>query len=292
MSIWKKIGAVVLILSMVTGCLSEDEATPAPDRSDAEAVVPPEPTPAPTEVLASSPYDRDDYDSGGWADFDGDCLDTRAEMLIEQSTEPAVVEGCSVVRGFWLDPYSGGVFTDPGDLHVDHTVSLADAHRSGADQWDNATKHEFANDTDNLIILAAATNISKSDQDASTYRPVFESQCLYAWTYAAVKQKWGLVVSEPQRVALAEMLATCDDPGSDGYEDQRPGLEPVSGVAEEVPAPTPVAATWEECHPAYVQCLPIVDDLNCSDVSGPIQVREIGVDPYRLDGDNSGSGCG
>ena len=47
----------------------------------------------------------------------------------------------------------------------------------------------------------------------------------------------------------------------------------------------------EDCHAAYEPCLPIVDDLNCSDVQGPIIVKSPGVDPYRLDRDNDGMGC-
>ena len=45
------------------------------------------------------------------------------------------------------------------------------------------------------------------------------------------------------------------------------------------------------CHPAYEPCLSIVDDLNCSDVQGPVTVKDPAVDPYGLDGDNDGLGC-
>ena len=45
------------------------------------------------------------------------------------------------------------------------------------------------------------------------------------------------------------------------------------------------------CHSAYEPCLPVVDDLDCSDVQGPITVKSPGVDPYRLDRDNDGVGC-
>jgi hypothetical protein len=36
-------------------------------------------------------------------------------------------------------------------------------------------------------------------------------------------------------------------------------------------------------------CLPIVDDLNCSALKGPVIVT--GSDPYRLDRDHDGVGC-
>ena len=47
------------------------------------------------------------------------------------------------------------------------------------------------------------------------------------------------------------------------------------------------------CHPSYVPCLPIVDDLNCSDVdamdAAPVMV--VGPDDYDLDADHDGVGC-
>lgn len=46
------------------------------------------------------------------------------------------------------------------------------------------------------------------------------------------------------------------------------------------------------CNPNYTPCLPIVADLDCSDIPDskkPIHV--IGSDPYRLDADHDGLGC-
>jgi hypothetical protein len=43
------------------------------------------------------------------------------------------------------------------------------------------------------------------------------------------------------------------------------------------------------CHPSYRPCLPIVPDLDCADIDGPVTV--IGPDEYRLDGDGDGIGC-
>ena len=47
------------------------------------------------------------------------------------------------------------------------------------------------------------------------------------------------------------------------------------------------------CHPSYIPCLPIVDDLDCPDVRamGKAPVQVIGPDDYRLDRDNDGIGC-
>jgi micrococcal nuclease len=59
-----------------------------------------------------------------------------------------------------------------------------------------------------------------------------------------------------------------------------------------VPAPEPVAALEPQgnCHPSYTPCVPPPPpDLDCGDLSGPIQVS--GDDPHRLDGDGDGVAC-
>jgi hypothetical protein len=47
------------------------------------------------------------------------------------------------------------------------------------------------------------------------------------------------------------------------------------------------------CHPSYVPCLPVVDDLDCPDVvaldAAPVTVN--GPDDYGLDSDHDGIGC-
>jgi hypothetical protein len=43
------------------------------------------------------------------------------------------------------------------------------------------------------------------------------------------------------------------------------------------------------CSPNYSGCLPITDDLNCTEVTGTVQV--LGRDIYRLDGDGDGYAC-
>ena len=45
----------------------------------------------------------------------------------------------------------------------------------------------------------------------------------------------------------------------------------------------------EDCSPNYEPCLPVADDLNCSDLE--TQVRVIGEDEYNLDRDGNGIGC-
>ena len=73
------------------------------------------------------PYNRDLY--GGWIDADGDCQNTRQEVLIEESLIPVELDsrGCRVQSGEWFDPFTGQTCTNPGDLDIDHFIPLAEA---------------------------------------------------------------------------------------------------------------------------------------------------------------------
>jgi micrococcal nuclease len=68
---------------------------------------------------------------------------------------------------------------------------------------------------------------------------------------------------------------------------QKPTSKP---AAKPKPQPTKKPSN---CHPSYIPCLPIVDDLNCPDVRamGKAPVRVVGPDDYRLDADHDGIGC-
>ncbi len=70
------------------------------------------------------PYNRNLY--GGWIDADGDCQNTRQEVLIAESLVPVVLDsrGCTVVSGQWLDPYTGQTFTSPSGLDIDHFIKI------------------------------------------------------------------------------------------------------------------------------------------------------------------------
>lgn len=59
------------------------------------------------------------------------------------------------------------------------------------------------------------------------------------------------------------------------------------------PKPQPLMGGNENaggnCASGYSPCLPVVADLNCDDVDGPVRVT--GSDPYGLDADGDGVGC-
>lgn len=111
------------------------------------------------------PYDRKDYKH--WIDADGDCQNTRAEVLIEENTGTLTYktsQRCTVAKGTWLGSFTGTTFTTASSLDVDHMVPLKEAHDSGAYGWTEARREEYANDLSDsahLIAVSASANRSK-----------------------------------------------------------------------------------------------------------------------------------
>ena len=82
---------------------------------------------------------------------------------------------------------------------------------------------------------------------------------------------------------------------------ERVGLWGACGRITQKPAPAPAPPrTSTNCHPSYATCIPVkgdgsgtgaANDLDCPDIGKLVQLKQIGVDPYRLDNDSDGSGC-
>ena len=167
------------------------------------------------EVPADIPaYDRDDW--SGWRDADGDCQNTRAEVLIDESRVPVTFKTdrrCLVVSGEWLGVYTGTVVTEASNLDIDHLVPLNNAHRSGAWAWTRDRKREYANDLaydDHLIAVTAGANRAKGANGPEQWRPPNTAfWCDYATVWIEVKQRWGLTATRAEATALTDMLATC-----------------------------------------------------------------------------------
>jgi hypothetical protein len=149
-------------------------------------------------------------------DEDGDCQNTRAEVLIVETRQPVTftsAANCTVATGKWFDPYTGQTWTLASDVDVDHFVPLHNAHVSGGHAWDAAKKQAYANDMvdpDHLIAVEDNINQSKGASAPDTWKPPRTTYwCTYATDWAEVKKRWDLIVTQSEYDALADMLATC-----------------------------------------------------------------------------------
>ena len=152
-------------------------------------------------------YDRARFKH--WVDADGDCQDTREEVLIAESRVP--LEGCSVTVGEWLSPYDRETWTQASDVDIDHLVPLKEAWDSGARAWDDERRERFANDLGDARSLVAVTdnvNQSKGDRDVAEWLPE-HGVCAYVRHWVVVKLRWGLSVDRTERATLRDLARSC-----------------------------------------------------------------------------------
>ncbi|MCA9710450.1 MAG: HNH endonuclease [Myxococcales bacterium] len=151
-----------------------------------------------------------------WSDADGDCQDTRQEVLIAESEIPVqfrTSKHCRVKSGRWRCPYTGKVFTDPAKLDVDHLVPLAEAHRSGGHAWDRAKRERYANalgEPEHLVAVEAGANRAKADKGPEAWMPPAEGhRCAYLEDWLAVKQRWGLALDDDEQAYVTQAQQAC-----------------------------------------------------------------------------------
>ncbi|RYP83643.1 HNH endonuclease [Nocardioides guangzhouensis] len=154
-------------------------------------------------------YDRDLFVH--WVDADGDCRDTRDEVLAQESL--VAVSGCDVQRGKWRSYYDGVETRDSSDFDIDHTVALAEAWDSGAKRWTADTRERYANDLADrrsLVAVSASSNRSKGDRDPAEWLPE-RATCRYLRYWAVVKTRWQLRVNQAEKDVLVRRAARCDN---------------------------------------------------------------------------------
>jgi hypothetical protein len=173
----------------------------------------PNPSAAATEP---SRYDRDDWPH--WSDADGDCQDTRQEVLVAESEIPVKFRDarrCKVASGRWRCPYTGKLVTDPRELDVDHMVPLHEAHRAGGHAWDRDARERYANALDDpmhLVAVDAASNRAKSDKPPQAWMPPNPShRCDYLRAWVDVKERWSLTQSPEERAFIEAGLVDCSE---------------------------------------------------------------------------------
>jgi hypothetical protein len=153
-----------------------------------------------------------------WSDPDRNGCDARNDTLKRDLKDITYKEGtrdCKVIAGQLLDPFSGKVIIfSPTKvvIDIDHVVALSNAWQTGAAYFDKSVRTQIANDPLNLLAVDSKLNRQKGDGDAATWLPPNKSfRCEYVARQVAVKAKYKLWVTEPEKVAIAKILSNCVD---------------------------------------------------------------------------------
>ena len=246
------------------------------------------------EVSTSIPeYNRDDWNH--WIDENGDCQDTRHEVLIEESFESVTYtndNNCSVSTGKWFGNYTGQYYYNASEIEIDHFIPLKNAHQSGGYNWSSTKKEEFANyrlDPDSLIAVSSNANRSKGAKSPDEWKPSnTEYWCEYAYDWIRIKDYWNLTVTQAEWDALVSMIESC--PEGFAYADAQ--QEPV------VELPNPTTTTSSTTTVASSQPDNPGDTKNCGDFANYSEARSwydiyfpYYGDVANLDGDNDGVPC-
>ncbi|MFF4218756.1 MULTISPECIES: HNH endonuclease family protein [Streptomyces] len=155
-------------------------------------------------------YSRDKFPH--WAQQGNKC-DTRETALERDGRDVKRDDQCRAVSGTWQSFYDDKTFTAASQVDIDHIVPLANAWRSGADQWTTDRRKEFANDLTHpqVLTVSAASNRSKGDQSPDQWQPPSKAAwCVYGRAWTSVKSTYGLTVTDDEKKMLTTMLDTCN----------------------------------------------------------------------------------
>ena len=163
-------------------------------------------------------YARDQFGTA-WKDVDRNGCDTRNDILNRDLTSiiyKVSSKDCVVLSGVLVDPYSGetinflrGVATS-SDVQIDHVVALSNAWQTGAFKLTLDRRTALANDPLNLLAVKGRLNSQKGDGDAATWLPPKKSyRCSYVARQVAVKYKYGLWLTAPEKAAILKLLQPC-----------------------------------------------------------------------------------
>ncbi|ASY13090.1 DUF1524 domain-containing protein [Candidatus Nanopelagicus hibericus] len=153
-----------------------------------------------------------------WSDPDRNGCDARNDTLKRDLTNITYKVGtrdCKVVGGQLLDPFSGKSITfssTKSNIDIDHLVALSNAWQTGAAYFDKAKRTQIANDPLNLLAVDAKLNRQKGDGDAATWLPPAKSfRCEYVAAQIAVKLKYSLWLTAPEKSAMSRVLESCPE---------------------------------------------------------------------------------
>ncbi len=156
-----------------------------------------------------------------WADVDRNGCDTRNDILKRDLTDEVFKEktrNCVVQSGTLVDPYSGETInfnrgnTSSMEVQIDHVVALSNAWQTGAFKLTIKERTALANDPMNLLAVKGRLNLQKNDGDAATWLPPLKSyRCDYVARQIAVKIKYKLWFTAPEKEAMVRILKSCPE---------------------------------------------------------------------------------
>jgi len=156
-----------------------------------------------------------------WADVDRNGCDTRNDILKRDLTGEvfrAKTRDCVVESGTLIDPFSGETInfvrgnTSSMEVQIDHVVALSNAWQTGAFKLSIKDRTAFANDPMNLLAVKGRLNSQKGDGDAATWLPPLKSfRCDYVSRQIAVKLKYKLWFTAPEKEAMIRILKSCPE---------------------------------------------------------------------------------
>ncbi len=154
-----------------------------------------------------------------WADVDRNGCDTRNDILkrdLTSITYRAKTRNCVVESGTLVDRYSGETINfvkgniSSMEVQIDHVVALSNAWQTGASKLTADQRRALSNDPLNLFAVKGRLNSQKGDGDAATWLPPLKSfRCSYVAQQIAVKAKYSLWVTAPEKAAMVSILAKC-----------------------------------------------------------------------------------
>ena len=231
-------------------------------------------------------YSREAF-GPAWLDANRNGCDERNDILTRDLSD-RTESNCRILTGTLTDPYTRQTITyvyGNGTLiDIDHVVALGNAWASGASRRPIRQRAALATDPLNLLAVDASANRQKGDGDAATWLPPNKAyRCAYVARQVAVKAKFGLSVTAPEKDAITRILAACPDqpvPADSGAP-----LVVTHNLAE--PSATPSAVTAETGGKVapYANC-----DAVRAAGAAPVHRGDPGYST-SLDGDGDGSAC-
>ena len=203
---------IALVLSLFLAALPQEALSASPTTVDVVGTL---------IVKGRAPktgYSRAQF-GAAWSDVDRNGCDTRNDILkrdLKSIVFKSPSDPCVIISGVLIDPYSGesipflrGVATS-AQVQIDHVVALSNAWQTGGFKLSADTRKAFANDPLNLLAVKGSLNSQKGDGDAATWLPPRKSyRCAYVSRQVAVKAKYGLWLTAPEKAAILKILKTC-----------------------------------------------------------------------------------